>query len=487
MYTTKNPTPGAPPVLQLGNYRTRYDRDAARAAREQAAAGLSGDFAAQASANPYGSAEFSPNFFQRIAENLFGDYSARDSFYQQQDQAAMEYVNQLLDAQRRQNFDSPAAQAARMRAAGQNPDLLGTEGVSESAEAVPDDTPPDGMQNEPNALPNAIESGIQAMIGEIMPVFNLSKSAESALSLISMITDVQGKSYENANKAINLLGQSQDAVLNFLANTWPSYAEGDVIPEGYKVGDVKKLSASEINALVSGMDTFSKRDKSFIKSMMGMMTYDKNGNVTTGLQQRVQELRTKRLQDAQSEVSIMSTPGFDEDVSKWAESFYNQIGKMTNQMTLAITKANIASSGFTADYYGYNQDGTSLGAASAAADFAQAGYESEYYNNLEGDEAAAAENAQNKLNKLQDQLDAIVEETFSTLISGINDGDMSPQAKMVLRQMVYQMRAEFNAKKLERAAKAAARGKAKGENTVGKQIKDLVDIGTSVLPKPSKS
>lgn len=465
-----------PQEVQLFHAGTRYDRDAARAAREKAASGLTGSFADQAAANPYGNAEFTPNWYQKLAENLFGDYSARDAFYQQQDQSAMEYVNQLLDAQRQQQYNSPAHQAAMERAAGINPDVVGLEGNEPAAAASPDDTPPEGMGNQDQIGPGLISTGVQAILTSITGAFDISGSMEKALGLISMMTDVKGKSIQNTAAQINMLGESQDKVLNLLANLWPTYDEGDV-PEGYKAGDMKKLQASEIQALVSGIGLDS-RSKNFVKSLMGMLTYDKNGNVTTGLQQRVQELRTKRLEDAQKEVGIMSSPGFNEDVQKWSAKYYEMIGEMQNNMMQVLIQAQTAEGRYHSDYYSYE----GLGEGQAAAESAQNAYDADYYNNLDPEASAQYEMAQRKLDGLEAQLDSIVSETFTSMITSINDSDASEGSKIFMRQMVYQMRASYNNQKLARQAQKIARGTAKGRRLMSDQVKDLVDVGTSVLP-----
>lgn len=466
-----------PQEVRLYHNGTRYDREAARAARNQAAAGLTGDFATQAANNPYGNAEFTPNWYQKLAENIFGDYSARDRFYQQQDQSAMEYISQLLDAQRQQDYNDPASQALRMRAAGMNPDLLGTEGVSDAASAAPDDTPPEGMTNEDVVGPGLIQSGIDLALSACSSAFDLPSHLEKAIGIISMCTDIQGKSYDNTAKAINNLANGQDQVLGLLANLWPTYDPGDV-PEGYTKDDVKRLSASEIQAMIGDLG-LSKRDRQFIKSLMGMTTYDKNGNITTGLQQRVQELRTKRLADAQKEVGVVSSIGFDQDMEKWSAQFYEEIGKAQNAMQKVLVSAATAEGQYRDDYYSYE----GLGGSVAASDKADADYNTEFTGALDANESATYEMAQRRLAGLEAQLDSIMEETFSSLIKSINDSDASDTAKTVQRTMVYQMRASYGNFKLERAAKAAARGAAKGKNTIGQQVKDLTEIAGNVIPK----
>ena len=127
--------------LKYFGANTRYDRAASAARRQQNAAGLTGDFATQAAANPYEGKEFTPSFWTNIAEKLFGDYSARDSFYQQQDQSADEYIANLIDAQRQQKYNSPEQQAARERAAGINPDIAG-QTVGEPAASATAAPPP---------------------------------------------------------------------------------------------------------------------------------------------------------------------------------------------------------------------------------------------------------------------------------------------------------------------------------------------------------
>lgn len=69
-----------------------------------------------------------------VADDLIGFFTSSpyQNAWNEQRQAAAEYFSKLQNNLSEQKYDSPIQQAARMRAAGQNPDLLGTSGVSES-------------------------------------------------------------------------------------------------------------------------------------------------------------------------------------------------------------------------------------------------------------------------------------------------------------------------------------------------------------------
>lgn len=88
-------------------------------------------------ANPYVGLTYNKSPWQTFLGGL-GFRTDYDRFLEEAQVNASEYDAQVASIQQQNEYNSPANQAAMMRAAGQNPDLLGTQGVSDSASPVQD-------------------------------------------------------------------------------------------------------------------------------------------------------------------------------------------------------------------------------------------------------------------------------------------------------------------------------------------------------------
>lgn len=82
--------------------------------------------------NPYRNTYLDPTFWDNIGlSNKSKDYNA------EQQRLYNEYISGIYELQMQNEYNSEAAKAARMRAAGQNPDLLGLNNASESDAMTP--------------------------------------------------------------------------------------------------------------------------------------------------------------------------------------------------------------------------------------------------------------------------------------------------------------------------------------------------------------
>lgn len=88
-------------------------------------------------ANPYVGLTYNRSPWQTFLGGL-GFRTDYDRWLEEAQVNAAEYDAQVASIQQQNEYNSPANQAAMMRAAGQNPDLLGTQGVSDSASPVQD-------------------------------------------------------------------------------------------------------------------------------------------------------------------------------------------------------------------------------------------------------------------------------------------------------------------------------------------------------------
>lgn len=434
-------------VSLFGN-NTRYDRDAARTNIANARAGLSGSFLEQGNNSPY-SAEFSPNWLQRIGE-WFGDYSARDAFYQSQDQAEMERINSLLEAQRQQEYNNPSAQAARARAAGQNPDLIGTEGVNDAAQVAPDETPPQSMgdinqqSGASNIIPNLITSALGDPLGGLVDV----------MSFAGMVQDLGIKQNQKTWMEVeNYLG-ANPIMQQFIAATEgdPGYGNDPLSASGYdawRQGRLESSFATQLNR--SGL---SKSAKNLLKDIYRTGKYDKNGKLTPGLNLRKKTLENQVLSENMTKVGFMNSPGFSMDTLEWANQRYQLFDKFQNAAMTARARLDerLAKIGLYMNDDGMvsARRGTELSTLGSTA--AEAKYNREYYQTLDPGLQAGSENATNNETQVRTELRAYYsalekegETMHRALLKAIDDGPMSPGAKLMARVAENKRHSEWRA------------------------------------------
>lgn len=93
-------------------------------------------------ANPYRNFDYKVSPWQTMLSHL-GFRTSADAYKESMSLQAAEYDAEVLNKIKNEEFESPLAEAQRMRAAGQNPDLLGTGDVNgASAPDLKDDNPP---------------------------------------------------------------------------------------------------------------------------------------------------------------------------------------------------------------------------------------------------------------------------------------------------------------------------------------------------------
>lgn len=318
--------------------------------------------------NPYFQyQDFQGNFFQGIWANTTGDYSAWDKFYNDRKTSGDEYLAQILDAQRQQQYDSPAAQVQRRAAAGLNDDLNGGQAVGsgEAAQAVPDDTPPPSEHQDPLAVTSEIMSvGFQLF--------------QSGMSMFSFLQDMKGKSIANASADIGLTEQGYDSMLKILAgnSSMPSTREEyEGLSEEEKAGLDDQLIQSLDAAIKNGeyKHMFStRRAKSLMKVLRGNISYDKNGKPTLAYQAYRNKLLAQAYGDHKTAAGVIGTPGYSDDLIKFGEAIGNTYGQIDLHIQQALEKirnAQARSAEAQADYDegALTNDRGSMDAAAAIA------------------------------------------------------------------------------------------------------------------------
>lgn len=132
--------------------------------------------------NPYRNTYLDPTFWDNIGlSHKSRDYNA------EQDRLYNEYIAGIYELLMQNKYDSEAAKAARMRAAGQNPDLLGLNNASESDDMTPPNAGPSSSLNGQSPALSSLQ-----MLGSIM-----SFALNSYQGIASTINTIDAQNIKN--------------------------------------------------------------------------------------------------------------------------------------------------------------------------------------------------------------------------------------------------------------------------------------------------
>lgn len=289
--------------------------------------------------NPYRNPTTKQTFWDEVA-NWLGFRSSYDIAEAQRMQASNEYLAQIAQLKSEDEYNSEAAKAARMRAAGQNPDLLGTEGASEAAEFAQEQTSPDLSALDQTG--KAVQF-VGALTQVISTGVNMTTGIASALGLFE---ELKSKSYSNADKLIDLAekfvgsfapnpsaGQSPEQLAEFMHK----YA-GDWADRNHIKGKNKKVFMDNVSSFyawhkASIYDRDSKNQEA--KKEWGRIT---NSKYTTQAEDNEEILRITG-----EGVDAIDKAEMDNIKAKAAEAKYNreyQEGRNGGQAAEAENKEN---------------------------------------------------------------------------------------------------------------------------------------------------
>ena len=356
--------------------------------------------------NPYYQyQEFSPTFWQQLWSGMTSDYSPMHTFYNDRATSGDEYLSQVLDTMRQQNYNDPANQLLRRERAGLNDALSGGSqiGAGDPAGVVPDETPP--VQQPPtNEIATVMTVG-----------FDLFKNI---LSFGHTIQSMVGTSIDNAAKDIQLTDSGYDSILKMLAGSSSLPAtreEYDALTEDQKKSMDDELFDSLEAAIKTGQlgDVYSTRKaKRLVKLMRGQIMYDKDGNPTLAYQRYRSKLLAERYEDHEKAAKSMGNVAFDEDLAQFASSIADKFGSVDLAIRKAQQKIAESEASYSEQYYntqGVGPDGEpiTVGQADALSD-------------ISGD-VADIESAARR--KVQAQLDKELDEIFASLLNECKGSD----------------------------------------------------------------
>lgn len=149
--------------------------------------------------NPYRNLHYNKTPMQRLWSWL-GFRTDYDRFLEEAEMNAAQTDFGIFQQMYQDEYNSETAKAARMRAAGENPDLLGTGNVSEASSPVED---PQGMS------PGISQEGVPGQIASaVIGAFNTAVGiATQFMQLDGLRADVEGKNISNAEQMMNVIKQ----------------------------------------------------------------------------------------------------------------------------------------------------------------------------------------------------------------------------------------------------------------------------------------
>lgn len=375
--------------------------------------GLSGSLLEQARNNPYGSfQEPALNYFEKLWKGLTGVSAKEQDFYNQRQQAAQEYLAQLQDTQRQQAYNDPAAQMAREKAAGLNPELSGGEGISsgEAVGAVPDETPP-------NVQGAADEVG---QVGNIMSLgFGL---FQNAISAIGSIQQIYGNSLNNSSQELALTDQGWDQLIKLAAESsdWqldPGQSIKDLAPEDFE-RKFNENTHSLLDRLSKG-EFSNMYDRKVTRNMMKRLEsiLGDGGSQTLAYKKFRAGLMKEVVGDTESAAEGIGKFGFTDDILLYGQK-------------IAETFSNIEKEARTAKARIEN--------ARADSKEALAGYRQEYYTPELGAEESSADIEAARARKAQVKLDSYIDQQLDSLVDSLKGrGDIG---SLILTFMIASMR-----------------------------------------------
>lgn len=166
----------------------------------------SGQYGDLRNADPYANFTYKMGPFEKFLQSL-GFRTKFDSQREQMALASQAYQADVAQKAYDEAYDSPEAQAARMRQAGLNPDLQGTSGV-QSAAAMQSEDNPAAMVAEPDTL-GTPEGFAEFIMTSLTTAVGLSKDF---MSLKGLSLANEGASIGNSSDLLNL---AFDSILNY--------------------------------------------------------------------------------------------------------------------------------------------------------------------------------------------------------------------------------------------------------------------------------
>lgn len=267
--------------------------------------------------NPYAPDKFTrqQTVWDRLA-NSFGMRSSYDAAQDEWAKAASEYDAQIAQLKGEDEYNSEAAKAERMRAAGLNPDLQGLGEASEAGEFAQEQTSPDINRNSEDV--DRVLGAMQAIPQGITFAMSL---ADKAMGTMKLIYDLKEKKADFGKKL-------QDMATSFIENFMQPGLGGDEIgragerKERLSFEDTKEEIQNQAILWAKAQGFTKKEQKRFSENVQGIINgsgrekfYNMYTNLMKARKQAGETYTSKYTPKHDDEEAILSVVG--ELVNKW--------------------------------------------------------------------------------------------------------------------------------------------------------------------------
>lgn len=225
--------------------------------------GLPSSYQEVLDSNPYSNYTYQNGFWDRLGD-AFGFRTVQDSYREQMEQANRDYISQLSNQNREEDYNTPAHQASLQRAAGLNPDLTGVSGdssASENNELGNSPISPQGI--------NGMEA-IQNIGGSIMSIVS------SCIGISSGLEGLKGQRLANESSELDLVRNIFPVARDYLLSNYSDKELSDAMQNNWNLvsplDDVFKngsLRSKFGYALTGSLHSF-KNKKDFLDTLAGV-------------------------------------------------------------------------------------------------------------------------------------------------------------------------------------------------------------------------
>lgn len=352
------------------------------------------NWAALVAANPYQNLNYRQSWWQKALSHL-GFRTGYDKALEQAQIQSNEYISGLAQMAREDDYNSPEAEAARMRAAGMNPDLLGTEGVNPAA-SMPEDnsvmSPDTFAADDVGQVVGFVGQAVTMAFGLVQNIQAM-KQASNAVKLgnVQVAKDISDLSMDVITRFVGSDRLGKDGT-----GKWIDKLADETVDDSYGLGVAKKLGFRG-----SMRRKFAQNFMSSLQSLAG-----------------------------QNEIFGMSGEKVDNQVKYYRRAtsrFYNP----SDSHAMAIVNESLQS--LTDDVLELKQESA---VTSATGEVVEARNNLNYQEQLENlgvpGEKADYENSELMNNQFRQNLDTIINKHMNDMIQGLEraarDGDELSQA-----------------------------------------------------------
>lgn len=330
----------------VGSLNSKLSSSSSAASPPRKQVSLGPQYQSLLDANPYRNQNYAESGWQNFL-SMLGFRTEADAWKENMAVQAAEYDAAIAQKAYDERYDSPSAQAERMRQAGINPDISGGENITsgESAALPQDPSTPMQSTGDEGELQRVVTMGAEIASG-CMNAFT------TAVGIVSSIQGIHRNRLDNTMQAIQNEGALQglaDQVLPYLIPPTPEKE-------------------------TEGTGTWMNNAQVLAEMFVGQMPKKMQGKFRTSIMNRLNSAPTQRKAWEEWRGRVTARKGYFME----SNEFYDESDTVLNIISSGLAKMN-------EDIYKAYQESSKAG---YEAETAAAGYEKEYNEAMSADEGA---------------------------------------------------------------------------------------------------